>query len=71
MGVPVGRVWIEATVSHIEYLGSLTRVGVALGGGEQLIVQLANASNTPLPYPVGAAVRVSFDPEAARPMITE
>jgi putative spermidine/putrescine transport system ATP-binding protein len=71
IGVPVGRVWIEATVNHIEYLGSLTRVGVALGDGEQLIVQLANASNTPLPYPVGAAVRVSFDPEAARPMITE
>jgi putative spermidine/putrescine transport system ATP-binding protein len=72
-GIPIteGRPWIDGTVVHIEYLGSLTRVGVTVVGGEQLTVQVANASNSPLPYAVGAGVRVSFDPEAARPMLAE
>jgi putative spermidine/putrescine transport system ATP-binding protein len=66
--VPVGRLWIDATVSHIEYLGSITRVGVVVTGGALLTAQVTNSSNTPLSFDVGADVRVSLDPEAVRSM---
>jgi putative spermidine/putrescine transport system ATP-binding protein len=68
--VPEGRLSIDATVSHIEYLGSLTRVGVLITDGVPLTVQVTNASNAALPYGVGSRVWLSFDPEAARPMVS-
>jgi putative spermidine/putrescine transport system ATP-binding protein len=66
--IPEGRVWTDATVSHIEYLGSITRVVAVLNGDTHLTVQVTNASNAPLPYQVGEAVLVSLDPEDARTM---
>ncbi len=66
--IPGGRLWTEATVNHIEYLGSLTRVGVVISGGASLTVQVTNGSDRALPYGVGDDVRVSLDPEAVRSM---
>ncbi len=68
--IPEGHLWIDATVSHIEYLGSLTRIGVVISGSLSLTVQVTNASVTPLPYAVGDDVRVSCDREAARSMVS-
>ena len=66
--VPEGRVWSNATVTHIEYLGSLSRVGVLTSFGAPLVVQVANASDAHLAYSAGDEVRVSFVPDAVRPL---
>jgi TOBE domain len=76
--IPRDRLWSDARVTHVEYLGSLTRVGVqtaatgdrvgstASSAVSELTVQIANVSDAPLPYCVGDGVRVSFAPDSAR-----
>jgi putative spermidine/putrescine transport system ATP-binding protein len=59
------HVWADATVVRREYLGSLTRVGVTVGGA-LLTVQVTNSTDAQPPHLVGDSVRVSFPLEAIR-----
>ena len=71
--VPAGHLSIDGVVRDVVFLGSLTRYRVEVAGGADLVVVSQNLRGAPDPArgATGLPVRLTFSPDALRPVGTD